>query len=260
MATRNLGPASRDGRPPMPGRAVRLDKVSDRVAREIVHDISQRRLAAGVRLPSEASMLATYQVSRASLREALRILEVNGLITVKPGVGGGPVVTAVSSREFGRMATLFFRMSGTTLRELVQARLVLEPVMAGLAARRRGADTVKRLRALIDETRAVSTQDDATYIAISTRFHEEVAGLSGNRILDHFAGALKHIYTDRVSGLVFPSPERVAVLSAHEAIAEAIIAGDAPRAERLMRRHMEEFADNWNRRYPGLLEEVLTWG
>ena len=80
-----------DSRPAM---ARRADKVSEVVARAIVHDIVSRGLEPGATLPSEAVMLARFQVGRASLREALRILEVHGLITIKPGPGGGPFSTA----------------------------------------------------------------------------------------------------------------------------------------------------------------------
>ena len=67
-----------------------------------VQDISERGLAAGDMLASEAEMQAQYGVARASLREALRILEVHGIITLRPGSNGGPVVCEVGPTEFGR--------------------------------------------------------------------------------------------------------------------------------------------------------------
>ena len=70
----------------------RAVKVAESVAREILHDIADRQLPPGATLPSEAEMVETFNVARASLREALRILEVYGLIRIKPGPGGGPVV------------------------------------------------------------------------------------------------------------------------------------------------------------------------
>src|SRR6476661_11165886 len=90
--------------------ALRAEKVAARVARLIVRDIVERDREPGDALEPESLMLERFGVSRASLREALRILETHGLITIKPGPGGGPSVGAVSSRDFGRMATLFFQV------------------------------------------------------------------------------------------------------------------------------------------------------
>lgn len=100
-----------ESRRPAPGPSWerRAEKVSVTVAKEIVHDIARQRLAPGSVLESEGAMLRRYRVARASLREALRILEIHGLIRIKPGPGGGPVVAGVDSGDFGRMATLFFQ-------------------------------------------------------------------------------------------------------------------------------------------------------
>ena len=137
MTDSQVATAERNG-----GRSRWTEKVAEVVAREIVHDIVRRNLKPGTKLPPESEMLATYQLGRASLREALRILEVQGLIVIRPGRGGGPVVANFSSRDFGRMSTLHFHVGRATFRDLVQARMVMEPVMAGLAAQR--ADDVAK--------------------------------------------------------------------------------------------------------------------
>ncbi|HJQ65972.1 MAG TPA: GntR family transcriptional regulator, partial [Gemmatimonadales bacterium] len=103
--------------------APRTDKLSERVARDILGDIVARRLEPGTTLAAEASMLERYGVGRSSLREALRILETHGLIKIKPGPGGGPVVAAVNSKDFGRMASLYFHAIGANFLDLLRARL-----------------------------------------------------------------------------------------------------------------------------------------
>src|SRR5690606_33032560 len=100
-------------------------------------------------LEPEGAMLRRYRVARASLREALRILEIHGLIRIKPGPGGGPVVAAVDSGDFGRMATLYFQALDIRVAALVDTRLVLEPVLARLAAERRSPEWDERLRAVV---------------------------------------------------------------------------------------------------------------
>jgi DNA-binding FadR family transcriptional regulator len=243
--------------PPAPQR--RGGKVSEVVARDIVHRIVQQGLQPGAALPAEAVMLQDYDVGRASLREALRLLEVHGLLSIRPGPGGGPVVAPLTSADFGRMATLYFQATGTTFRELVEARLVMEPVMARLAAQRRDPDTLRQLAESMQATTEADRVDDLAWLRTSTDFHGVISGMSGNHVLDLFGRAIKDIYSDRVTGTLFPASARVRIRDAHNGIAQAIRRGEAPRAERLMREHMEEFVTYVERRHPGLMDEVVDW-
>jgi GntR family transcriptional regulator, transcriptional repressor for pyruvate dehydrogenase complex len=213
-------------------------------------------------LPSEAVMVRTHEVGRGTLREALRILEVQGLIAIKPGPGGGPVVAGADSRDFGRMATLFFHWTRATFRDLMEARLVMEPVMARLAAQRADEDVRAALEGGLEEMRqALADGSGPAYLAASSGFHAAVAGLSGNGVLDLFSRALRDVYTARVASGValFPEEEREAVAREHEAIAHAILAGDGARAEQLMRAHMEDYAAYVTERLPALGGEILDW-
>ena len=128
----------------------RSGKISETIARDILDDIVVRKLPPGTMLASEAVMLDRYGVGRASLREALRILEIHGLIKIKPGPRGGPVVAEVTSSDLGRSATFYFHAVGATFADLLGARLAIEPLMAGLAAsqshRRGGRGTQSRAR------------------------------------------------------------------------------------------------------------------
>jgi len=240
------------------GRVRRTEKVSEVVARSIMQDIAKRALQPGTKLPPESVMLDRYKVGRASLREGLRILEIQGLITIKPGPGGGPVVAAANGHDFGRMTTLHYQAVRATFRELVDARLVIEPLMAGLAARSRDPEMIAQLRSVAQHTRE-GLSDDVEYSGGASDFHEAIAGASGNRILDLFGRSLKDVYSARVSGALFPMDARERVQCAHEDIVDAIDAGDAELAERLMREHMEEFLGFVAERYPGMLDEVVDW-
>lgn len=237
----------------------RNEKISQVVAREILHDISRQGLAAGSMLPAEAEMLATYDVGRASLREGLRILEIQGLISIKPGPGGGPVVAGVHSDDFGRTATMYFHMAGATFRELLEARLVVEPMMAGVAARRQDPDYLDQLEACLANAELTPPADVNSYTRATLDFHSLIAGMSGNRILDLTGRALKDIYTDRIRELVFPEEERDKLMTAHERIGHAVLDGDSAQAQNLMRKHMEDFAHYVETRFPGMMDEVVTW-
>lgn len=244
-----LGPRAQPSR--------RTEKVSEVIARRIVKDIVAAALKPGATLPPESQMLERFRVGRASLREALRILEVHGLITIKSGPGGGPIVGEADSRDFGRMATMYFEMEGATFRELVEARLVLEPMMARRAALWRDPANVDRLRRIVDETS--DHLNDRLYGQAATEFHAAISGASGNRILDLMARSLKEVYHERVSGMLFPPDYRRELNADHAAVVEAIANGDADRAEKLMREHMEEFTHRVQQRYPGMMDEVVDW-
>lgn len=237
----------------------RTEKVSEVLARQIVRDIARHHLPPGTVLEAESAMLERYRVSRASLREALRILEVHGLISIKPGPGGGPVVGRVDSADFGKMSTLFFQILGATVGELVEARLTIEPVMARMAAARVDDERRAALEAIIADQQSADVQSVGEYLGASMDFHATVASMSGNRILDLFASGLKDIYLDRVTGFLFPPAERETVMKAHVGIARAIMKGDEKRAERLMREHMEDYARYAGTARPGLDDEVVEW-
>jgi GntR family transcriptional repressor for pyruvate dehydrogenase complex len=235
----------------------RSEKVASRVARHIVRDIVEQDRQPGDALEPESRMLERFAISRASLREALRILETQGLITIKPGPGGGPSVGAVDSRDFGRMATLFFQVMRVDLGSVVEARLVIEPVMAGLAAERHDPE----LNGQLKENIALhgSALDDRAWLEVTQAFHAMVCSMSGNPLLNLLARALKDIYTDRVAGYVFPEENREHVCETHAEIADAIIGGDAETASRLMHDHMAKLAEFFEQRYPGLMSELVDW-
>jgi len=235
----------------------RPEKVSSIVARRIAREIVERDLEPGALLEPEAAMMEHFGVSRASLREGLRILETLGLVQIRPGPGGGPSVAALESADFGRVATLYFQIMGARLADVIEARLTIEPVMASLAATRHDPAMNDDLRESM--SRHYDTKDDAEWRAVTDNFHSLICSMSGNPLLNLLARALKDIYTERVSGLVFPEEKRDHVRATHEEITVAIEGGHAETAERLMRDHMRAYADYFADRYPGLMDELVDW-
>jgi GntR family transcriptional regulator, transcriptional repressor for pyruvate dehydrogenase complex len=247
----------------------RSDKVSQRLARRILRDTVTRHLEPGTKLPSEALMLERYKVGRASLREGLRILEVYGLIWIKPGPGGGPVVADVNSIDFARSATFFYHAVGATLNELVEARLHLEPLMARLAAERLTDQSAEGLRhALAREQMSLEMNDPTTQPTPQQAddaidwwpalFHKVVGEMSGNRVMGLFGQSVVDIYVERVS-TVSAVDRRSQVHTAHGEIGTAILKGQAQKAERLMHEHMEEVTATFAVRFPGLADEIIDW-
>jgi GntR family transcriptional regulator, transcriptional repressor for pyruvate dehydrogenase complex len=236
----------------------RVEKVPELVARRILRDIVDRGLSTGDHLPQEASMISQFGVGRASLREALRILETHGLIRMRTGAGGGPVVTDVSSTEFGRMTSLYLFRAGGTYEELIEARLVIEPMMVRLAAERLTDETAQRLRDVVAEGEAAADAPATIWFAISERFHTVIASMTGSHVLDLFSAALVSIER-RHLGPVYQPGDRTAALKTHRRIAEAILAQNASQAEQLARRHILEVARTLRDKYQVLLEERIHW-
>ncbi|HZS14441.1 MAG TPA: FCD domain-containing protein [Candidatus Dormibacteraeota bacterium] len=237
----------------------RTEKKAEALARQILDDIIDSGLGPGAVLPPEATMLGQYRVGRTTLREAQRILEVHGLLDIRSGPGGGPVVTAASARDFGRMSSLFYRAAGVRLHHLLEARNVMEPVAARLAAEHHTEEGIERLRQLVTDLEGGDTADNRAFLAASRSFHEVVTGISGNPIIDLFSQALADLFVDRMVGFVYPPNMRDAANKAHIAIGKAILQGKGALAERLMAEHMEEYNKYAWDGYSGGLNEVIAW-
>ena len=127
-----------------PGMPRPVWKTSEVVAFAVVRYIVERGLQSGDRLPLEAEMVDQYGVSRESLREALRLLEAQGIVSIRRGPGGGPVVGRAESMNLARTMTLYFQLAGATYDELLLAWRMLEPLAAELAARNPDRALVER--------------------------------------------------------------------------------------------------------------------
>jgi GntR family transcriptional regulator, transcriptional repressor for pyruvate dehydrogenase complex len=248
-------------RSPGSGRSqARSQKVAELVARAILHDIVQHQLEPGTKLPSESEMVASYGVGRASLREALRILEIQGLIRIKQGQGGGPAVGEVLSDNFARMSTMYFYTARATLRELFEARLILETEMASYAAQRQDPRLIAALQDNLNLAEGLGDESAERQSSVARDFHTIITGLSGNRVLDLVSRAIKDIYVERVRSFPYPPETQLAVHNSHRLIVQAIVAGDAPLAGTLMRQHMQDYLQrSILANAPGFLEEVVDW-
>lgn len=236
----------------------RSDKVSERIAREILADIVEADMPTGAVLSSESLMLQRYKVGRASLREALRILEVHDFIRVKPGPGGGPVIGAVTDAGFGRSSAFFFHATRATLSDLIEARATIEPLMARIAAERLTPDGEMALRAAVTEGKEAKDLPGNKWGLASAAFHTTIGQLTDNRILELHSGSLVHIQNEQLR----PScsvGDRGGMLHLHDRIATAILSRDGAEAERLMHRHMQQLSTKLRGLFPGLLEVVVQW-
>lgn len=235
----------------------RTEKLAQSVARELVGEISAAKLAPGTVLAPEVEMATSFGISRQSLREALRVLEVLGLITIRTGPGGGPVTQSVDAKTFGEITSLYYQMTGTTFEQLIEVRLAIEPFAAQLAAKRRADLDVPRLRGLIED--GAGKLDDSTFRRAGQDFHQALARISGNKALELLVHSCTEVFHGRVNEVLYAPRQRRSVINIHNQIAEAIIAQDADAAESLMRQHMENYLANLKSRFPHVMSAVVQW-
>jgi DNA-binding FadR family transcriptional regulator len=243
----------------LPHRRLRPAKLPQRVASAIVEEIVGRDLGSGESLPSEAELAERFGVSRASIREALRILEAFGVVRVKPGKNGGNEVGVIDAEALARTLALVFRIARATYRDLMDARLVIEPFMARRAAERQDPATMDELRALLErEERSTAGTPEGDRIALA--FHWLVCGSSGNPVMDALGQAIHALYGDRLAAdLLYDPGCWTTARSIHQEIGAAILAGDGRRAQELMASHMEDFLALQAERTPWLLDELVAW-
>jgi DNA-binding FadR family transcriptional regulator len=240
----------------------RRPKIAEVVAHNIARDISTRRLRPGARLPSETVALTRFNVSRSSLREALRLLELLGVISIKTGAGGGPVVSQVTSADFGTTTTFYYHLIGVTIRELLEARCILEPALVRLAVEVADPVAKGKLRAYRNNWGG----DDAlrpAWLAPGDRsrtagFHRALIE-TGNAVLDLFSHSLQDVWTARQYMEPYPWQAVPHHDNDHWVIAQAILGNDGATAEGLMRAHMDYLYDFANAHWSGLMDEVIDW-
>ena len=233
----------------------RTTKTSDTVALQIVHDIMERGLVAGDRLPSEAMMLEEYRVSRGSLREALRLLEAQGLISLKPGPGGGPIVGVAESENLSRTSSLYFHLGGMTYAELFATQEELEPILARLAAQ-----NPQREAAMAPYLEGYQIPHGGPEYHTGTRnFHADIRDLANNKVLAIYAAAVTHLISTDILAVMEPVDLYGQIIDEHGTLARLIYEGKAAEAEICMREHFQSQHEYVMRRWPSRLAELVEW-
>jgi GntR family transcriptional regulator, transcriptional repressor for pyruvate dehydrogenase complex len=219
----------------------RLRGATEHVAAEIQHHIQREALGPGDFLGREDDLAAAFGVSRPTLREALKLLSSGNLIRATRGPGGGIFVARTADRGMSRSVSdaiaMMLETGAVSLEELLEARLLLEVPLAGLAARRSDEATVKRLREALRAARR--SPDDAALAAIDADIHRTIAAAAaGNRVIRALTDWTFEVAQPSTVRATRPEVVRSAVIDQHEALLAAIAEGDASSAERAMRDHL----------------------
>jgi DNA-binding FadR family transcriptional regulator len=211
--------------------------VAEQLHRRVVHG----ELQPGARLPNEAALASDFGVSRATVREALRVLAAQNLIRTSKGAGGGSYVTLPSVNGVSDFVessiTILSDADDVTLAELLEARELLEVPAARLAALRRSEDELERLRAAIpDDPLRLGTQGQFVY---NKDFHQVVIDGCRNTLLAIAAQPVFAVLQRNLARSKLGAKFHRTINEHHRAIAAAIEAGDADAAGGEMHAHLE---------------------
>lgn len=228
------------------------NKLASLVARDIEADIVRRGWAVGESLGSEHALQQRFGVSRSVLREAVRLVEHHQVARMRRGPNGGLYICEPDAGPATRAVVIYLEYLGTTLGDLLNARLVLEPLAASLAAERIDEAGIARLRAVLH----AEQQWRPGLPAPRDEFHIALAEQSKNPVLQLFIDVLMRLTTryalaSRTDSATEASEAVDHLHAHHSAIVAAVTAGDSARAKTLSERHVEAVTGWLQRHHAG---------
>jgi GntR family transcriptional repressor for pyruvate dehydrogenase complex len=217
----------------------RTGTLTSRLIKQIEEMMTEQHLQPGDKLPPERELAQKFGVSRTVIREAVAALAAKSLLEIVPG--GGAVVRSPDADSVSRSLSLFLQTGQATFSydKVNEVRHLLEVEIAGLAAQRRTEEDLLRMEGVLKEAGA-NTTDRARFARSDVAFHAALAQSTHNELfcllLDSIADVLLKV---RERGFDVPgTPERA--LDYHQAILDAVRAGDSAQARHAMQRHLQE--------------------
>jgi GntR family transcriptional regulator, transcriptional repressor for pyruvate dehydrogenase complex len=213
---------------------IRTEGLTENLVRKLKDIVLRGVVKPGERLPPERDLAALLNVSRSSLRQALKALQVMGVLEVRQGSGN--YLTRSADHILREPANLLVPLRGISFGELYEARRAIEAQAAACAASRASADDISNMRRELDRMRSV-TNDLTAFVRSDAELHHHIAVASGNNVFIWFQemvnrvlweGQLHHIRNVSLDN----------ILSDHERIVEAIGRGDAAGAREAMLTHL----------------------
>jgi|KBSSwiStaDraftv2_1062776.scaffolds.fasta_scaffold782588_1 GntR family transcriptional repressor for pyruvate dehydrogenase complex len=218
--------------------AIRAPRVYEHIASQIERAIYEGRLQTGDKLPPERQLVREFGTSRVAVREALRTLEHRGLLEVRQGATGGYFVRAADAGLLLRDLHTLLRLGRVSVAHLLEARLLVEPDVARLAAVRASDADLKLLRQAMDERTEVGPSG-RSWRMLDLGFHRLVAEAAKNPVHALLTHALMDLEADlTVPRIELTETDSREIDAAHRDIYDAVAAHDAPRARVAMEAHV----------------------
>lgn len=214
------------------------------LADELRSMILSGTLPVGDSLPAERDLVALTGLGRGSVREAIRILEIEGLLSPKkPGRNGVSIVQNASDQTVKRQLELFIGGDTVSNEHLLEARLIVEPALARLAAERRTDEDIETLRAINATITETGMSDRTALVQLNLDWHTALFRASHNELMAAIATGLTQ--TQHSAGVIGIYGEEIHVhtmIVMHDKILDAVVQRDADAAYRRTRRHLDGYA------------------
>ncbi|MFZ7110979.1 MAG: FadR/GntR family transcriptional regulator [Desulfatiglandales bacterium] len=214
--------------------------------------IIQGRLKTGDRLPSELELAEQFQVSRQTVREALRILELSGFITVRTGGKGGPTVSNTAFNTMNDLLLDVFQIERISMEEITVARLCIEKAVLAHAVENADEMDIKNLSKNIAQAKE-RVKGGRASTELNIEFHKLLGKASKNRVFQLVMGSIMSVLAHYHE--IIPSDPQVSAKAVkyHEEVLAAIKAKDVDKALRMLEGHLEEVRERF-KCYSDLLE------
>ena len=232
------------------------ERAAVRIARKLVGEIRRRRLRPGTQLDAEHLMVEKFGVARATVREALRFLELQGALRIKAGPGGGPVVSAPGAEHLASTLSLHLQFVDASFRSVVEARRSIYPVLAAEAAANASHEDIATLQESIARMHAGSHDPDL-FREEARRFMNLIATASGNGVLAILVESLHRMSGE--TNALWDEKQRRSALRTYERVIEAIENGQSEEARSVMAKSLAAALRSWERTAPDELKQPVAW-
>ncbi len=234
--------------------------LSQEVEKAIKKSIQDRVYRPGEKIPPERVLVEQFQVSRVTIREALRNLQRAGLITVRRGVRAGAYVSEPTSEPITENFNNLIQMGRIDYSHLIDARLYLEPRTAEMAAKYRTAQDVRNLHALLDKAEALAVKARKPARLLNVSFHCEVAKITRNPLIIFITESITQTYSaliiDRTSAILSRAQIQK-FIDEHRDILDSIIKQNSAEAYEKSRRHLLETYLTYSKVAPESLQKDI---
>lgn len=235
----------------------RGQKMSARVANMVAEEILGGGIVEGKRLPTEKEMVSEYGVARTTVREALRLLENRDLVTIKAGIGGGPIAKRPELDSLGNIMKLFLQIDGANISDVIDVRLMLEPMVARAAAQNVTDEQVESMQRALDRMRD-HLEDHADFQESNAAFQRGVYEAAGNPALRVVMETLWLLVRD-AEPVEHPLATRRAAYELQQDVLDAMRARDVEATVAAMDVFNRESARYYRRRLRDIISQPVRW-
>jgi GntR family transcriptional repressor for pyruvate dehydrogenase complex len=216
---------------------VRANSIANQIVLQVREALFEGRFQPGDLLGSEKDLAAQFDVSRITVRDALRTLETMGIIEIRVGAGGGARIAQGNLDHYSDALSIQFRLSGITEQEVLDLQIAIEGAAVELAASKRSQADLETLLSLLDDAEGL-LDDPAAFTQAGQKFHLAIVEASGNRALIAQFKALRYVVWPK-NGKRAKRAIALNAIKIHKNIYHAISESDSESARKMMVAHLE---------------------